>query len=111
VAVPGVAQSKAIGDGRFHVSRETDGVNWITIRLALFGHELALSVSNSVSSGDQGGRPAGGIGLRNVRRRLDLLYPGRHRLDIQKGAATFEVRVHLGLLPVVTPVRGIAYNV
>jgi two-component system LytT family sensor kinase len=94
-----------------HVSRETGGVNRIAIRLALFGRELALSVSNSVSSGNQGRRPAGGIGLRNVRRRLDLLYPARHRLDIQRDAATFEVRLYLELLPVETPVRGIAYNV
>jgi len=41
-----------------------------------------------------------GIGLKNVRRRLDLLYPGRHRLDIQSDAASYGVRLQLELLPV-----------
>ena len=102
-----------------HVSREAGGSNWIDIRLALSGRALTLRVSNSVSSGGQvkrlaggiGPRLAGGIGLRNVRRRLDLLYPGRHRLDIQKDTARYEVCLNLELLPVVTPVCGIPYNV
>lgn len=38
---------------------------------------------------------SGGIGLVNVRRRLELLYPGRHRLVIANAADVFRVRVEL----------------
>ncbi|WP_431218034.1 GHKL domain-containing protein [Puia sp. P3] len=104
-----------------HVSRETGGSNWINIQLALDGRELAMIVLNSVSSGHLDARQTGsighrnkqtgGIGLRNVQRRLDLLYPGKYRLEIQNDSAAFKVRLHLELLPVPAPVSGIAYNV
>lgn len=58
---------------------------WIIINLNVNQHYLTLKVENSKSS-----RPlpytekeyAGGIGLRNVRRRLELLYPDQYELKI-----------------------------
>ena len=40
---------------------------------------------------------AKGIGLDNVRKRLKLLYPGRHRLDIQTEGGQYVVKLELGL--------------
>ncbi|MCO5936523.1 histidine kinase [Mucilaginibacter sp. RB4R14] len=40
---------------------------------------------------------SGGIGLANVRRRLDLLYPGKYNLDIRDEADTFTVQLSLVL--------------
>jgi len=34
-------------------------------------------------------------GLRNVRRRLDLLYPGRHQLELEEQTALYRVRLHI----------------
>lgn len=39
--------------------------------------------------------PASGIGLKNVRRRLELLYPEKHRLDIRNEAGKFSIRLAL----------------
>lgn len=36
-----------------------------------------------------------GIGLENVRRRLDLLYPGRYSLDIEQDEKIYDVRLRL----------------
>ncbi len=42
-------------------------------------------------------RPSGGIGLVNVRRRLELLYPEHHYLDIIETPTTYAVRLDLQL--------------
>ncbi len=42
-------------------------------------------------------RPSGGIGLVNVRRRLELLYPDRHSLDITETPSTYSVHLDLQL--------------
>jgi LytS/YehU family sensor histidine kinase len=38
-----------------------------------------------------------GIGISNVRRRLELLYPGRHDLTIMDSERSYEVRLELQL--------------
>ncbi len=40
-------------------------------------------------------KKSGGIGLKNVRRRLQLLYPGKHKLLIRNRPETFVVDLHL----------------
>lgn len=81
-----------------HVSRHSDIPNWITIKLTLDGQRLnffvanttAQSVANEVIN-------YSGIGLKNVQRRLDLLYPGQYDLDIQHNQNCFEVKIELKL--------------
>jgi LytS/YehU family sensor histidine kinase len=97
-----------------HVSKETDKRNWIRIRLHLDGRQLDFSVSNSIApSASNGVIPSGsniispsvptevmhygGIGLKNVQRRLDLIYPGQYDLDIKNSNISFEVRLRLQL--------------
>ncbi|HMI59848.1 MAG TPA: histidine kinase [Puia sp.] len=84
-----------------HVSKEPGLPNWITIRLKVDRHRLNFFVSNSRSSGTPDTVfHNSGIGLKNVRRRLDLLYPGRHELKIQSDAVSFEVHLGLDLSPI-----------
>ncbi|WP_217631492.1 hypothetical protein [Pedobacter hartonius] len=39
----------------------------------------------------------GGIGLNNVKRRLDLIYPSAYELNIHRSTALFEVKLSLSL--------------
>ncbi len=76
-----------------------DGRGRITVTARVEGGELAVTVA------DNGPGPrasaidtSGGIGLRNTRRRLEALYPGRHRLELVAGAdggAELKVRIPL----------------
>jgi LytS/YehU family sensor histidine kinase len=81
-----------------HVSKYMDRPNWIRIKLELDGKRLDLSVCNSKAHSVSGEVVSyGGIGLKNVQRRLDLIYPGLYELDIQNSADSFEVRLRLTL--------------
>jgi sensor histidine kinase YesM len=67
-------------------------------------HGLAITLSNSSGktrfhcSNRKGIREkdaGGGIGLENVKRRLSLLYPGRHSLSIEEDPLRFSVNLEL----------------
>ncbi len=81
-----------------HVSRHTDSPNWIKINIQLTNQLLLCSIANSslsLSSNDT--VRYGGIGLQNVRRRLELLYPGQYTLHIKDNKSSFEVALRLQL--------------
>ncbi len=89
-----------------HVSRHTDEDNWIRIRSTMTGNRLDFYIVNSCSPFSSGDLiHYGGIGLKNVQRRLDLIYPGEYELDIQNDANSFEVRLRLTLATATLPRR------
>jgi hypothetical protein len=74
-----------------HVS--ANEANWIDIYLELEGEKLVFTVSNSTADKTSG--QYSGIGLQNVKRRLDLLYPNQYSLEIQERTDSFTVRLQL----------------
>ncbi|MBE0645845.1 MAG: histidine kinase [Bacteroidetes bacterium] len=54
----------------------------VDMRLAIGDAALQFSIENRISNGSKDA--TSGIGLTNVRRRLELLYPDRHVLDIHE---------------------------
>ncbi len=68
--------------------------SWITVSLKMEGNTLHYMVANSiVGQTEKTVREASGIGLTNVRRRLELSYPGKHNLTVTEDAERY--RVHL----------------
>ncbi|WP_224996415.1 sensor histidine kinase [Cesiribacter sp. SM1] len=61
--------------------------------------QLCFKASNSVvpAAVPANASPAGGIGLQNVQRRLELQYPQKHRLHIQQRATSYQVELLLSL--------------
>lgn len=81
-----------------HVSRHKAKANWIRMDLAVDDMVLKMNITNSRADNDsQQAIHYGGIGLKNVRRRLDLLYPAQYQLDIQQTAEDFTVKLELPL--------------
>lgn len=73
---------------------------WISVNLNVNRKYLSFKVANSASPREAAASAAdytGGIGLKNVRRRLELLYPGRYRLEIKQEPGTFLVELHITL--------------
>jgi sensor histidine kinase YesM len=77
--------------------------SFVRVVATLDADTLHFSVQNNVPDTSElaGLRPlarkSSGVGLDNVRKRLDLLYPDRHQLTIQKTAALFDVQLSLQL--------------
>jgi two-component system, LytTR family, sensor kinase len=69
-------------ENAFKHGDSADPDNPIRIRISVTGDELQFSITNRVSS--QNKDETGGIGLVNVQRRLDLLYPGKYHLNISR---------------------------
>lgn len=81
-----------------HVSKDSDTSNWIHIRIGLDQQRLDFAIANSTSvSTNTDAVNYGGIGLKNVQRRLDLLYPGTHNFTIKHTSNIFEVKLRLEL--------------
>jgi two-component system LytT family sensor kinase len=70
---------------------------WIEIALRSSDGAIDFDVRNSRPEHAGSKDKVGGIGLENVRRQLELLYPGRHVLEIREEADTFSVRLNIKL--------------
>jgi two-component system LytT family sensor kinase len=77
--------SRIIGEGRIDLS------------LLVNDSELQFQIDNPVCSDGQATQEKNGIGLRNVIRRLDLLYGARYHLDLSETDNRFHVTLKLPL--------------
>lgn len=72
-----------------------EDAGWITINLKVSEDRLFLKVENSYPKHYKAN--GGGLGLRNVQRRLELTYPGRHTLLLHKTTESFEADLKIDL--------------
>ncbi|MBF2707861.1 sensor histidine kinase [Flavobacterium soyangense] len=72
----------------------------MSISIFLNSDTLILETKNVKNNGPVGtDKEHSGIGMKNVRERLLLLYPNRHRLEISNGEHFFQVRLEIQLKP------------
>ena len=80
-----------------HCSNHIDGnMNIIDINIKEIGGKLVLNCINSFDN-LVSEKPIGGIGLNNVKRRLSLLYPDKHTLNIKRKDNYFTVDLSINL--------------
>lgn len=79
-----------------YVSNEDDGTkNLIDISIRLNDKHLFFEMANTTD--EKGLQQKGGIGIENVRKRLALLYPQKHQLDIFEQENQFIVKMKIEL--------------
>lgn len=69
----------------------------ISIDLKVCNHNLIFSTVNNTSSHKK--REFGGIGLENMKKRLHILYPGRHKLAFEEKEGAFYATLKLNFQP------------
>jgi len=84
-------------ENAFKHASTREGENVIRIEVKIEDHTLLFSVSNPFRDGDLQRSGEGGLGLQNVRRRLELIYPGAHTLSISDDGNVFVVNLKLVL--------------
>jgi two-component system LytT family sensor kinase len=81
-----------------HGGAGEEGCFRIRIKLRTDASQLVFEIKNSKRKGKREAAAGnGGIGLRNLRQRLQLLYPGRHEMNIRETDQCFGVRLILRL--------------
>ena len=80
------------------VNNRIDG-GYVTATIHVQKNKLAFHLENSkpAQSPNQGLRKVGGIGLMNVKRRLNLIYPDAHSLKIENNPKQYIVHLELDL--------------
>jgi two-component system LytT family sensor kinase len=67
----------------------------IIIRVDVAGKEVKLTVNNKIIAQERDADGNTGIGLKNTKRRLELLYPETHTLEVKKEENHFNVNLSL----------------
>lgn len=77
-----------------HGDLATNPMGWIAVSLVVEDdHRLCVSFTNSIRGQGTDDEIPRGIGLDNARRQLELNYPGRHQLHIERREAEFRVEL------------------
>ncbi|TMI78105.1 MAG: hypothetical protein E6H10_17760 [Bacteroidetes bacterium] len=81
-----------------HGAKGSTGSAFIKIKLITAQNTINFRVENNKGVVDKTGKDdQGGLGLDNVKRRLELIYPQRHKLLIENSDQTFLVHLQLQL--------------
>lgn len=72
-----------------HGLEQETGTGYVNIIICQTENELMLDVSNSKPQ-QQAQQTSPGIGLKNVLKRLNILYPEKHRLDVKDNTSSYQ---------------------
>ena len=91
-------------ENSFKHGKGNDGKLKISICLKLEAAELDFKIVNSIQNSSET-NTSQGIGLQNIKRRLDILYSDNYRLNIENNKESFSVLLRLNTAKTPTDVR------
>lgn len=66
----------------------------VNLNIYVDEHQLIMVIENSIFS-DTNTEPGSGLGIPNVKHRLQMLYPGLHQLTVENDGHTFKVKLSI----------------
>jgi len=79
-----------------YLSHFPEGNNRVMINISNDAKSMEVRIVNTKETRVTVQKEIGGIGLRNLKRRLELQYPGKYELEINDGREEFEVVLRIG---------------
>lgn len=78
---------------------DSEHESYVYLSFKTWKNELIFQCTNSKPACPATGNKeqTGGLGLKNIQRRLELLYPGRHSLTVEESEKNYNVILHLTL--------------
>lgn len=78
---------------------DSEHESYVHLSFKVWQNELAFECKNSIPTSRQGENrtKTGGLGLKNIKRRLELLYSGRYSLEVEENEISYKVSLHLTL--------------
>lgn len=76
-----------------HGGHNLPGESFVRINLKTTDTKIEFETENSISANQESKKSEGGIGLKNVQKRLDILYAGKYLLDIHNEKTKFKVQL------------------
>jgi len=103
--VEGMANNKMIApllfisfvENAFKYGVSTKENSSIDIQLKCIDNQLTFTANNHIVTSENNIQETTGIGINNVKRRLALLYPNKHELNIENQQSTYSVTLHIEL--------------
>ena len=90
---------------------------WISLSITIDEGTMHMKLVNGKAENYKAPTDSAGIGIQNVQRRLELLYPNKHTLKIQDAEEVFIVDLRLELerkppttTPIVRPEKTVVYE-
>jgi sensor histidine kinase YesM len=68
---------------------------WVSLTISISGNQMKMKLVNAKADNEK--RTSHGIGIHNVRSRLELIYPGKHELRLSETEDAFIVSLNLEL--------------
>ncbi|MCC8144579.1 MAG: histidine kinase [Tannerellaceae bacterium] len=78
-------------------SQDSEQGSFVHLSFVWYGNKLSFTCENSVLQEQTPSGHPGGLGLKNIRRRLELLFPEKYRLAITQSDTTYKVNLELNL--------------
>ncbi len=78
-----------------HGIRFAEGEYRVNYAFTINNNKLHISAENNKSSVDA--KRSGGMGLTNLRKRLEILYPGKHAIEIYRDAGKYKIELMVNL--------------
>jgi sensor histidine kinase YesM len=78
-----------------HGAARISGDSWITVSIDVYNGYIDLRVENNKPAGRELKKEAGGIGIENAKKRLQLIYRDRYELNIHQSESTYSVFLKL----------------
>ena len=82
-------------ENAFKYGVSTKEATTIDIKIHATAHQIVFEAKNTIATNISTHLDSTGIGINNAKRRLALLYPGKHQLNISTQDNTYQVSLHI----------------